>query len=261
GKGEPDTVLASRGPRLDKRNLAAFLVQAQAFDRALAELPPMVIVPGSGRGFFAWETGVVVLALRPVVGVDDSAASALAWYRMLDDQLNQAGRLRAAYEAKFPGAVFATDFPADYRAWLTRLTKGEAGALSAERRAFFREVVGPDLAGPLLPANLRTVGPQTQVTICRRLEKQLAAGDTDVNLHRRLAALYWQQGNLEAAGVQFNVAMQLDPDDGETLFSAGMFMRGQGDGEAANDCFRFGAERAGDTLWGIYCQDALANGL
>ena len=110
-----------------------------------------------------------------------------------------------------------------------------------------------------MPPNLRNIGPQTMVAICRRLEKQVANGDNDVNLHRRLAALYWQQGNFEAAGVQFNAAMQLAPDDGETMFSAGMFMRGQGEGEAANDCFRFGAERARESMWGIYCQDALAN--
>lgn len=259
GKDEPDTVLHGRTPRLTKRALAGFLPLAQAFDRGLASLPPLVIVPGSGRGFFAWEAGCVMLALRPVVGLDDSVATAMAWLRMLDDRFNKGGTLRAAYEKKFPGAVFHNDFPADYRAWLTRLTKGDISAMQPDRRVFFRDFIGPDLSGPLLPPNLRNIGPQTMVAICRRLEKQVAAGDNDVNLHRRLAAIYWQQGELEAAGNQFNAAMQMAPGDGETLFSAGMFMRSQGDGEAANDCFKFGRERAADTMWGVYCQDALAN--
>lgn len=259
GKPDVDTVMFGRSPRITKQGLAAFLPIAQNFDRTLAELPPVVIMPGSGRGFFAWETGCLMVAVRPLVGLDDSVATALAWLRMLDDRFNRGGVLRQAFEKRFPGAVFQNDFPADYRAWLCRLTKGEANAMNPQRRAFFREVVGPDLSGPLLPPNLRNIGPQTMVAICRRLEKQLAGGDNDVNLHRRLAALYWQQGNMEAAGLQFNAAMQLAPEDGETLFAAGMFMRGRGDGEAANDCFRFGVERAAGTMWGIYCQDALAN--
>ncbi len=259
GKDRPNIILAGSGPRLTKAALADFLQVAQTFDRSLAELPPVVLVPGPGRGFFAWETGCVMLALRPVVGVDDSVATAFGWLRMLDDRLNKGGELRRAYEKRFPGGVFQNDFPADYRAWLCRLSKGESGAMNPERRAFFREHVGPDISGPILPPNLRNIGPQTMVAICRRLERQLASGDNDINLYRRLAALYWQQGNLEAAGMQFTAAMREAPNDGETLFSAGMFMRGRGDLEAANDCFRYGAERAKDSLWGIYCQDALAN--
>ena len=257
-KGQ-DNVLHSGGPRVTKSGLAAFLTIPQTFDRALAELPPILVVPGVGRGFFAWETGYVMLALRPMVGLDDSVATAFAWQRMIDDRVNKGGVLRQAYEKRFPGAVFQNDFPADYRAWLCRLSKGDATAMNPQRRAFFRDFIGPDLSGPLLPPNLRNIGPQTMVAICRRLEKQLAADDNDVNLHRRLASLYWQQGNLEAAGLQFNAAMRQSPNDGETLFAAGMFMRAQGDGEAANDCFRYGAERASETLWGIYCRDALAN--
>lgn len=259
GTAESGAVLAGRGPRVTKAGLADFLPIPQTFDRALAELPPVVIVPGSGRGFFAWESGWAMLALSPLVGLDDSVATAFAWLRMFDDRFNRGGALRAAYEKKFPGAVFRNDFPVDYRAWICRLSKGEAGAMHPERRAFFREYIGPDLSGPMLPPNLRNVGPQTLAAICRRLEKQVTADDGDVNLYRRLAAIYWQQGNMEAAGVQFNAAMRLAPDDGETLFAAGMFMRGQGDAEAANDCFRFGSERARDTMWGVYCQDALAN--
>jgi Tfp pilus assembly protein PilF len=99
------------------------------------------------------------------------------------------------------------------------------------------------------------------VAIRSRLEKQVAAGDADANLHRRLAAIYWQQENIEAAGLQFTAAMHAAPDDGETLFAAGMFMRSRDDGEAANDCFRWGTDRAKGSMWGIYCRDALENEL
>ncbi len=248
-------------PRVTKDALAAFLPVAQAFDRALAELPPFVIVPGTGRGMFAWEAGCVLLALRPVVGVDDSVATALALLRMLDDRLNNGGVLRLEYERKFPGAVFQSEFPADYRAWLTRLTKGDGSAMHPTRRAFFRDFIGPDITGPLLPPNLRNVGPQTMAAICRRMEKQVAGEAVDANIHRRLAAVYWHMGNNEAAGLQFNAAMLAAPEDGETLFAAGMFMRTNGDAEAAADCFRLGAERAEGSMWGIYCRDALTNQL
>ncbi len=258
-RSEP--VLIGKGPRLSKESLAEFLPVCQTFDKALMELPPIVIVPGNGRGMYAWETGCVFLAIRPIVSGDDSLATAFAFQRMIDDRLNRGGVMRTAYEKKFPGSVFANEFPADYRAWLTRLTKGDASAMSAERRAFFREHIGPDISGPIMPHNLRNIGPQTMAAICRRMEKQLSSDENDVNIHRRLAAIYWKQENFEAAGVQFNVAMQLAPNDGETLFAAGMFMRARGDNEAARDCFKFGAQRASGSLWGIYCQDALANQL
>lgn len=259
GELHSEIILYNQSPRVTKPGLAEFMGLARTFDRALAELPPIIIVPGLGRGIFAWETGCVLISVRPLVGVDDSAATAFALLRMVDDHLNQNGRLRQAFELKFPGASFVTDFPVDYRAWLCRLTKGDVGAMNAERRAFFREFVGPDISGPILPPNMQNIGPQTMAVICRRLEKQLSSGDDDVNLHRRLAALYWSQGNMEAAGLQFNAALRSASDDGAVLFSAGMFMRSRDDAEAANECFRFGAEHAGDSLWGIYCQDALAN--
>ncbi len=254
-----EPVMTAKGLRLNKTMLAEFLPLCQTFDRALMELPPIVIVPGAGRGFYAWETGCVFLSVRPLVGADDSIATSFAWLRMLDDRMNRGGGLRLAYEKQFPGAVFSNDFPADYRAWLTRLTKGDISALNQEKRAFFRDYIGPEINGPILPPNLRNIGPQTMVAICRRMEKQLTSDDTDVNIHRRLASLYWKQENYEAAGVQFNVAMQLAPNDGETLFVTGMFMRASGDNDAARDCFKFGAKRAANSLWGIYCQDALAN--
>ena len=64
---------------------------------------------------------------------------------------------------------------------------------------------------------------------------------------------------MEAAAVQFTAAMQIAPNDGETLFTTGMFMRAQDDSQGAATLFRYGAERASDTLWGVYCQDAMAN--
>ncbi len=259
GREVNENVYHGAGYHLTKAGVAEFLAMAQSFDRDLLELPPLVIVPCAGRGLFAWEAGCVILALRPMVGVDDSVATGLAWYRMLDDYFNHNGRMRSAYMATFPGAVFETDFPADYRAWLCRLTKGELKAMDGARRVFFRDHIGPSLKGPLLPGNLRNVGPQTLVAICRRLEKQVAAEDADVALHRRLAVIYWHQGQMDAARLQFLEAMRIAPGDGETLFSAGMFLRSQEDGEAAAECFQYGSERASDTMWGIYCQDALAN--
>lgn len=256
GREESETILYGDGPRLTKPVLGEFLALAQAFDRSLTELPAVVMVPGRGRGLFAWESGCLHLALRPLVGADDSAATALAWMRVLQDRFHGGGALRRAYEEAFPGANYPADFCADYRAWLCRLTRGDAGALSPDRRNFFRERIGPDLSGPLLPPNLRNVGPQTMTAIVRRLERQLAGDDGDVNLHRRLAVIYWQQGEMEAAGQQFNAAMRLDPEDGETLFTAGLFLRARGELEAAADCFRSGSEQAGDTMWGVYCHDA-----
>ncbi|MDR1612072.1 MAG: tetratricopeptide repeat protein [Planctomycetota bacterium] len=254
----PDTVLSSQGPRLTKTALAAFLPVARSFDRSYSELPPAIIVPGLGRGLFAWEIGCVILSLRPLVGPEDSIATAFACQRMYEDRYRQGGALAREYEKRFPGSSFNNEFPVDYRAWLCRLTKGEISVMTPERRAFFREFVGPDVGGPIVPPNLRNIGPQTREIICRRLEKQLTGGDNDVNLHRRLGALYWQQGNYEAAALQFTSAMRLDPNDGETMFMMGMFLRAQDDQKAANTFFTHGADRAADSMWGVYCRDALA---
>ncbi|MCC8180286.1 MAG: hypothetical protein LIP23_05165 [Planctomycetes bacterium] len=259
GEIKPDLVLYNNVPRLSKTSLGDFLPLLRKFDRSLVELPPIIIVPGLGRGFFAWETGCAMVSIRPLVGTDDSVSTAFALQRMLDDRLNHGGNLRRQYERRFPGASFKNDFPADYRAWFTRLAKGDMDAMGPERRAFFRDFIGPDLSKPLLPPNLRNIGPQTLAVITRRLEKQLASGEEDANLNSRLAALYWHQEKMEAASVQFTAAMHLAPDDGEILFAAGMFMRARSENDAANECFRYGAERDPSSLWGVYCKDALAN--
>lgn len=258
GREEIETTLFNDGPRLSKPMLAQIVPFAQAFDRTLTEMPPIVLTPGFGRGFFAWEAGCMILSVRPLIGTDDSLATALGWMRVLTDRFQGGNSLRTAYEAAFPGSSYPADFLADYRSWLCRLTKGDIGALEPDRRSFFRDHVGPDITRPLLPPNLRNVGPQTMMAICRRLEKQISAGSEDATLHRRLAMIYWQRDELEAAGLQFNAALQTDSKDGETLFSAGMFMRSRDDADAANACFKLGAEHAGDSMWGIYCRDALA---
>lgn len=255
----PDPVMVGMHPRVTKAALPSFIALAQTFDRSLVDMPPIVLVPGSGRGFFAWEIGCLLLAVRPLVSVEDSAATALAWMRIIDDTLNRNQTLQRAYEKRFPGAVFANDFPADYRAWLTRMARGDLKAMHDDRRGFFRDFIGPDVSKPLLPPNLRNAPAATVSIICRRLEKQLSSGSGTAALHRRLAGLYWQQNNFEAAEQQFNEAVRLAPDDGETLFSVGMFMRAQSNTEAARGYFKFGVERAADSLWGLYAKDALDN--
>lgn len=257
GRDDTETILYGTSPRIDKTVLASLMPIVQTFDRELADPPPVVIIPGMGRGMYVWENGCLMLALRPLVGADDSLATAFAWMRMLTDRFNNRSALRKHYLTAFPGANFQDDFPADYRAWMCRMTKGDISAMSPEKRLFFYDHIGPVLSGPLLPPNLRDVGPQTMSAIARRLEKQVVSENGDAKLHRRLATIYWQQGVMEAAGTQFNAAIQSAPDDGETLFIAGMFMRSQGEHEAANECFRAGADGAMDSLWGIYCQDAL----
>ncbi len=259
GTPKADIVLHSSAPRLNKKDVAAFIPVLQSFDRSFIELPPIVIVPGVGRGLFAWETGCILLSVRPSVGPEDSMATAFAFQRMYDDRFNRDRSLEKAYEKTFPGSKFSIEFPVDYRAWLCRLTHGDITAMTPERRAFFRESIGPDIHGPMLPSNLRNTGPQTLDAICRRLEKQITAGDKDFKLYRRLACLYWHQGNMEAANMQFSAAAQLNPNDGETLFTTAMFMRANDNAEGAATFFQYGAERAADTLWGVYCRDALAN--
>lgn len=259
GDPSPDIVLSSDAPRLTKADIAKFAPLLRSFDRSMIELPPIVILPGLGRGYFAWENGCILLSVRPSVSPDDSLATAFAFQRMFDDKLNKDGSLRKAYEKAFPGSDFRNEFPVDYRAWLCRLTHGDKAAMTPERRTFFREHIGPDLSGPLLPVNLRNIGPQARDIISRRLEKQIAAGEKDFKLHRRLGCIYWHQENMAAAAVQFTAAMQLAPNDGETMFITGMFLRAQDDADGANEVFRYGAERSTDTLWGVYCQDALAN--
>ncbi|MDR3211321.1 MAG: hypothetical protein LBU79_05330 [Planctomycetota bacterium] len=258
GDASPDFILHSaETPRLAKADISRLKTLFTTFDRSLGEFPPIVIVPGSGRGIYVWESDYILLFLRPAVNVDDSMATALAFQRMINDCLKNDNALKKAYTEAFPEAVFRNDFPVDYRAWFCRLSHGDISAMSQGRRDFFRFHIGPDITGPMLPANLREVGPQTRDIICRRLEKQIASGEKDYRIHSRLAAIYWYNGNLEAAGVQYNTATIMAPNDGETLFTAGMFMRAADSSKGADTFFRQGAEKANNSLWGIYCQDAL----
>jgi len=255
----PETAMLMDGPRLTKAAVGEALALAATCDRELETSPAAVLVPFRGRGAFLWDQDLLLLALRPSVGAEDSVATALASYRMLADHLNRGGQLRAEYEKRFPGANFRVEFPADYRLWLCRVARGDFKAMPPARRAFFRDFVGPDCSGILAPANLRNLGPQTRLAIRSRLEKQMAVSGGDANLLRRLAVLLWQDGDLGGAAARMAEASAKAPADGEILLSLGLLHRSRGDDAGATEAFRQGVERAGGTIWALYCQDAMEN--
>lgn len=257
GEDNPQSVILRDEPRLQAQAMRSVLANAQAFDRTLGEIPEIVILPYRGRGFYAWDEETIVIAVRPMVGAEDSLATALARQRMLSDLLQGDGKLCKEYERRFPGAVFQTDFPVDYRVWLCRMAQGDVTAMTPEKRSFFRDLIGPDMRGPLLPPNLRNISSLTRQTIRQRLEKQMASGSGDMNMHRRLGALFWLEGNIQAAQQHYMAALRHSPHDGETLLSLGLLSRSHGEDPAARGFFRVGAEQDGKSLWGQYCRDAL----
>ena len=249
-------MLLRNGPRVTKADTARGMALAQACDRGFTVNPVVLIAPFRGRGIFEWDRDSLVVGLVPVEGVEDSIANASGNYRMLMDSFQNGSTLRKAYESRFPEVKFQQAFSADYRLWVTQVGHGNAQALTPERVAFFREWIGPDCRTVLAPPGLRNLGPQARETIRKRLEKQAGMGQQDANLHRRLGALYWQEGHFAPALAQLALATKIAPQDGETLLSLGLLLRAQGQDEKARSVFSVCVERARETIWAVYAAAA-----
>ncbi len=249
-------VLFEDGPRVTKTEVSKGLALAEACDREFDVKSVVLIAPFCGRGIFEWDRDSLVVSLVPVESAEDSVANAVGNCRMLIDSLQREGEMRRAYEEAFPDANYQQAFQADYRSWVTGVGRGDASALAAERRAFFRQHVGPDCSGVLAPANLRNLGPQTREAVRKRLEKQMLLAKPDSNLNRRLAVLYWLDEDYESAMKYMAMAAKLGPGDGVVLFSLGMLLRAQDNGDRARAIFDACAKRVPESIWGVYALDA-----
>ncbi|MCX7935176.1 MAG: hypothetical protein N3A66_07965, partial [Planctomycetota bacterium] len=256
GVGRTCAVLLQDSKRVTKADTAQGVLRAQTCDRGFTLNPVVLIAPFRGRGIFEWDRDSLVIGLVPVGDAMESVANAVANFRMLRDSFQDQGALRKAYEAAFGAGSFQRSFPADYRLWVTRIGQGEAAALSPDRLRFMREWIGPDCSGVLAPANLRHLGPQAREALRRRMEKQATMAEADAQFHRRLAVLYWQDGDLENALRYMALAAKAAPRDGEILFSIGLILRQQGQAEKAKGIFQSCAQRTAGTLWAVYAAAA-----
>ncbi len=250
-------VLLADGPRVTKKETAAGIALAKTCDAGYAVDPVVLIAPFKGRGIYEWDRDSLVIPLVPVESAEDAVANAVGNARMLADSLHGGGVLRKAYEEAFPGANFQQSFQADYRAWVCRVGHGQTEAMPEDRRAFFREQVGPDVSGVIAPAGLRNLGPAGRRLVRKRLEKQLAASGADAALHHRLGALLWLQEDIPAALGQMGLAAKLAPTDGEILMSLGLLLRANDEPDRARRVFEVCTQTAKDSLWGVYAADAL----
>jgi len=249
-------VLLQDGRRVTKADTAQSLLLAQTCDRGFAINPVVLIAPFRGRGIFEWDRDSLVIGLVPVGEAAESVANAVANFRMLRDSFQDQGAMRKAYENAFGAGAFQRSFPSDYRLWVTRVGRGDAQALPPQRFRFMREWIGPDCSGVLAPPNLRHLSPQAREAIRRRIEKQSSMADPDAQMHRRLAVLCWQDGDLENALRHMALAAKATPQDGEILFSLGLILRQQGQMEKARGVFQSCAQRAAGTLWSVYAAAA-----
>lgn len=249
-------VMLQEGQRVTKKETARGLELVESCDRGFDVKPVVLIAPFKGRGIFEWDRDSLVVSLTPVDSSEDSVANAAGNRRMLIDSFQNEGAMRSAYEQQFPDENYQQSFQADYRAWVGRIGHGKRDGLSAERRAFFRKWVGPETEGVLAPANLRNLGPQTRAAIEKRIEKQIAlSGQSQANLHHRLAVLKWLDGDTESALKEMAVAGKLAPNDGMILFSLGLLLRQMEQKEKSSGVFAACAKRVPDTIWAVYAQD------
>ncbi len=258
GVGRTCAVLLKDSPRVTKADTAAGLARVQDCDWGYNSNPLVLIAPFRGRGIFEWDRDSLVVSLVPVESAEESVANAAGNLRMLTDSLQHDGELRRVYEERFPGVNFQQAFQADYRLWVTQVSRGKTAAMPEDRRSLFRELVGPDCSAVLAPANLRNLGPQALAKMRKRLEKQIAIANPDANLHHRLAVIHWNEKKLDQALEEMAKAARLAPQTGEILFSLGLLLRAQGKPERALAVFEACAARVPDTIWGVYSLDAVA---
>lgn len=252
GIPKPISVLLKDEPRITKRHTGTELQRAREADRGFTADPVVLIAPYCGRGFFEWDRDSVFVPLVPVADPNDAIAHATGNYRMLIDSLQEDGHLKAAYEGAFSGANFQQSFQEDYRTWICGVGRGNPDAMAPDHFAFFRQHVGPDCDGVLAPANLRNLGPGARASLRGRLEKQIALGAADANIHYRLGILCWQEGNASAALEQIARAVALDATNGMATFSLGLLLRHIGAPDKARRAFTVCRTRLPDTIWATY---------
>jgi len=248
-------VMFAEGPRVTMADTSRGFALAQACDREYTVDPVVLVAPFRGRGIFEWDRDSLVVSLHPVENPLDSVANAAGNYHMLIDSFQNEGKLRKSYEAAFPGENFQQSFQSDFRAWVTKVGRGETGGMDAARRDFFRENIGPNVDGVLAPATLRNLGPQARQMFRKRLEKQVSLSGDDGNLRHRLAVLHWQDENLDKALAEMAAAAKLLPGNGAVLFSLGRLLEEKGDRDKAAGMFQICAKKAADSIWKLYAEE------
>ncbi|MFW5856442.1 MAG: tetratricopeptide repeat protein [Planctomycetota bacterium] len=251
-------VLLADRPRTTKAATRTELARAQQCDRDFTADPVVLIAPFEGRGIFEWDHDSLVVPLTPVESPEDAVANASANYRMLIDSFQQDGALKGAYEAAFEGSNFQQAFQKDYRDWICRVGHGSREEVAGDHYAFFRQHVGPDCSEVLAPANLRRLGDEARAALRSRLEKQIALGSADPQIHHRLAVVHWQDGNLPSAAAHLSKCVAQDRDNGMALFSLGLVLQRMERTEHAVRAFHACRERAPESIWAVYADEAAA---
>lgn len=252
------SVMTADTPRVTKRDTAGGLERARDCDATFDVDPVILIAPFQGRGIYEWDRDSLVISLSPVEKADDSVANAVGNYRMLIDSFQGNGALRQAYESSFPGTAFQVAFQADYRAWMTGIGLGIKDALPEAKRTFFRDWIGPDCGGPLIPAELRHLSPPALRLIRTRLRKQVEAAPGDWNAHMRLAGTAYLSGDMETALGHMTLAAKSAPHNGRVLMGLALLLREQGRAENATAVFSMIRSRVPESIWAVYADDALA---
>lgn len=251
-------VLLADQQRTNKNSTLRVMHLVKESDPFLPGDPDLVIAPYLGNGFFEWDHNSLIVSLTPMRAVEESVVSAVANYRILIDSLHNSNALRKKYEETFGENTFRTNFPKDYRDWILGVGKGKRDALRPNTLQFFKQNIGPNMDGVIVPHELNNISPTERGKLISLLNTKIKQGSKTFANYYTLAALYWQEAELRRATEFMEEAWKLNPKDGRVAVSAGLLQKKIGRVQKAEGRFEACITDAPNTIWRIYAQEELA---
>lgn len=252
------SVLLSSRRRMTKGEIGRVLARVKEVDPHLPVDANLLIAPYVGTGFYEWDRDTVFVPLLSTRDEEDSIVTALANYRLMLDNLQDRGRLRRAWEAKFGRREdFRAAFLREYKAWVVGVGKGFRGAMSDEAYEFFKHHIGPQEQDLWAPVEYARLTPEEHESVIRSCRQKIASAEATWLEHYRLAICHWRDDHKGEALKEIAQAVKLNPVDGRLLFTLGGVCHAMKLLDKARQALEECVAMAPNTLWHLYSLDLL----
>jgi len=258
GLRKTHTSLIASTTRITKDTTEKVTRTIMEVDGTIPDEPNILIAPFTGNGFFEWDRDSLVVPLCAVRTPEEAIANAVGNYRILVDNLHYEGETKKSYTKVMGEVNFKKRFLRDYVNWVVNIGSGNKGAMDAKSYKFFKEEIGPNAYGVIVPLEIRKLTMQERQQFAEDHRQHAERGMLTFGDYYKLGVIYWEVEKLDLAREMFKHAARLAPMDGRTLFSLGQVMKklmARGEAKAFyRDCIK----NAAGTIWQIYSNEALA---
>lgn len=252
------SVLLSDKKRITKADLLTIYTKVREVDPAIPASPSLLIAPFIGNGFYEWDRNTIFVPLLSTRSEEESIVSALGNFRIMLDNLRDYGQLRRLYEHKFKVADFRSAFLKDYRNWVLGVGRGFKGAMDPERYQFFKEHIGPSPKDLFAERELTNLTPAQIAPIIKDCRAKINARKATFGDYYKLALCYWKKRLTGEAMEALAQAVRLSGANIRALYSLAYLLDLTDRKDKAKILYERIIDRATNTLWYSYAQDALA---